>query len=366
MDTSPKNISTSNKSSSSSTNGEHSSAQTTYERGSIVWCKHKNYPYWPGIISNKIDKSTGTFYNVFLFGTFSYELAIEPKWLEPYESAAEFQKRIIELKASEIPVTNKSSQYDMKIREKYLELFEEAIKQASEVINYSTVSERLKRAEDITKRTICDFLTVQLDDDNKKENKKDNDETILNVVENNNSIQLLSSIQNDQQVIKTMIDQNEKKRKLEDKSLSNGKIRRFTTINEVKQSSDNHPSSMLFRHSPDERIVIYQNCIRDCLTLAEEKFILDAIAELDSTCTFFEAKKRAEQMRSTIICLNNQNCISIVNEIWFYVFLIRYMDELFLNHLHWLDDLEQANTNDNSSLSKQQEKLIRFMKIYLD
>ncbi|CAF4908802.1 unnamed protein product, partial [Rotaria sp. Silwood2] len=46
-----------------------------------------------------------------------------------------FQKRIIELKASEIPVTNKSSQYDMKIREKYLELFEEAIKQASEVIN---------------------------------------------------------------------------------------------------------------------------------------------------------------------------------------------------------------------------------------
>ncbi|CAF4717611.1 unnamed protein product [Rotaria sp. Silwood2] len=162
MDTSPKNISTSNKSSSSSTNGEHSSAQTTYERGSIVWCKHKNYPYWPGIISNKIDKSTGTFYNVFLFGTFSYELAIEPKWLEPYESAAEFQKRIIELKASEIPVTNKSSQYDMKIREKYLELFEEAIKQASEVINYSTVSERLKRAEDITKRTICDFLTVQL------------------------------------------------------------------------------------------------------------------------------------------------------------------------------------------------------------
>ncbi|CAF4827356.1 unnamed protein product, partial [Rotaria sp. Silwood2] len=110
----------------------------------------------------------------------------------------------------------------------------------------------------------------------------------------------------------------------------------------------------------------FQNCIHDSLTLAEEKFILDAIAELNSACTFFEAKKIAEQMRSTIICLNNPNCISTVNEIWFYVFLIKYMDELFPNHLHWLDDLAQAKTNDNSSLSKQQEKLIRFIKTYLD
>ncbi|CAF4780775.1 unnamed protein product, partial [Rotaria sp. Silwood2] len=38
-------------------------------------------------------------------------------------------------------------------------------------------------------------------DDDKKNNEEVNDETNLNVVENNSSIQLLSLIQNDQQVI---------------------------------------------------------------------------------------------------------------------------------------------------------------------
>lgn len=41
------------------------------EGGSIVWCKYKKYPYWPGIIWEKITKSTRTQYDILFFGTFS-------------------------------------------------------------------------------------------------------------------------------------------------------------------------------------------------------------------------------------------------------------------------------------------------------
>jgi hypothetical protein len=39
--------------------------------GNIVWCKYKKYPYWPGIIWEKINKPTRTLYDVLFFGTFS-------------------------------------------------------------------------------------------------------------------------------------------------------------------------------------------------------------------------------------------------------------------------------------------------------
>jgi PWWP domain len=90
------------------------------ECGSVVWCKYKKYPYWPGIIWEKISKSSRTLYEVLFFGTFSlglyvgHELAyefsakcfssrsIDRKWLEPFKGVVEFKKRIAELKASEV------------------------------------------------------------------------------------------------------------------------------------------------------------------------------------------------------------------------------------------------------------------------
>ena len=79
-----KSISTSSKS--SSTNGQQSPIKSPYgkqkpvisilnlsilECGSIVWCKYKKYPYWPGIIWEKMNKPTRTLYDVLFFGTFS-------------------------------------------------------------------------------------------------------------------------------------------------------------------------------------------------------------------------------------------------------------------------------------------------------
>ncbi|CAF4690041.1 unnamed protein product, partial [Rotaria sp. Silwood2] len=186
---------TSNKSSSSSTNRQHSTAQMTYEPGSVVWCKFANYPYWPAIVSKKITKSTGSIvYDVLFFGTFSSVLAITPKWLEPYKGAVEFQKRIKELKASEIPIKNKPSQYDMTIKKQYSEEFQKAIKQASEIVKISNLPDRLEPAQNMCKGTTYDFLTVQLDDDNEKENEEDNHGINSNIAKNNNSIQLSSSI----------------------------------------------------------------------------------------------------------------------------------------------------------------------------
>ncbi len=44
------------------------------ECGSVVWCKYKKYPYWPGIIWEKINKPTRILYEVLFFGTFSLGL----------------------------------------------------------------------------------------------------------------------------------------------------------------------------------------------------------------------------------------------------------------------------------------------------
>ena len=82
-----KSTSTSSKSS-SSINGQLSPIKSIYGRqlifihldsfeclisdcGSIVWCKYKKYPYWPGIIWEKMSKSTRTQYDILFFGTFS-------------------------------------------------------------------------------------------------------------------------------------------------------------------------------------------------------------------------------------------------------------------------------------------------------
>ncbi len=44
------------------------------ECGSLVWCKYQKHPYWPGIISKKIDRPNGTVYNVLFFGKYDYGL----------------------------------------------------------------------------------------------------------------------------------------------------------------------------------------------------------------------------------------------------------------------------------------------------
>jgi hypothetical protein len=42
------------------------------EPGTLVWGKDGKRPYWPGIVSKKIEKPNGFVYNVLFFGTFDY------------------------------------------------------------------------------------------------------------------------------------------------------------------------------------------------------------------------------------------------------------------------------------------------------
>jgi hypothetical protein len=70
----------------------------------------------------------------------------------------------------------------MKIEEKDLELFEEAVKHASELIKISNLHNRLELAENMCTNETYDFLTFNFDDDNEKEN---NDNIDLNVMDNN-------------------------------------------------------------------------------------------------------------------------------------------------------------------------------------
>ncbi|CAF1437477.1 unnamed protein product [Rotaria sp. Silwood1] len=94
------------------------------------------------IIWKKTHKATRTLYEVLFFGTLSLGLGIDRKWLEPDEDVAEFKKHITELKASEIVIKNKRSQYDMNITLANLESFQEAIKQASKVLKCSNPSRK--------------------------------------------------------------------------------------------------------------------------------------------------------------------------------------------------------------------------------
>jgi hypothetical protein len=208
-----KSISTSSKSS-SSTNGQHSPIKSAYECGNIVWCKYKKYPYWPGIIWEKITKPTRTLYDILFFGTFSLGIAIDRKWLEPYEGVAEFKKRITELKATEILIKNKPSQYEMNITLANLESFQEAIKQASKVLKCSNSNERLELADNMRKGVTCDFFQLEFDDNDDDDEEGENDETNANSVEDNTSILSMPPMQNDQQFIQTMINQGRKKTKI--------------------------------------------------------------------------------------------------------------------------------------------------------
>lgn len=95
------------------------------ETGSVVWCKYKKHPYWPGIIWEKNNKSNRASFEVLFFGTFTlgsfveiktegffcmkvrfsfrfFFRGIDRKTLEPFEGVVEFKKRLSELKASEV------------------------------------------------------------------------------------------------------------------------------------------------------------------------------------------------------------------------------------------------------------------------
>ncbi|CAF2533234.1 unnamed protein product [Rotaria sp. Silwood2] len=357
-----KSVSTSSKSSSSTT-GQNSPSQFLFECGTVVWCKYKKYPYWPGIIWEKAHKPTRTLYEVLFFGTFSLGLGIDRKWLEPYEGVAEFKKRITELKASEVLVKNKPSQYDMNITIANLESFQEAIKQASKILKCSNPSERLELADNMRKGVTCDFFQLEFDDDNDADDEEDHDETNSNSVED--SILSMPPLQNDQQFIQTMMSQGKRKRKLEDETnLSNTKIRRITIKNEPEQPLNNSLPSILFRHATDQPIVMCSNFVCHSLSPTEETFILDAITRSGPDCTFFQAKQIAEETYSNIICVNNSNRSLPVSEVWFYLFFYLHFEQLFSTHLHWLDDLEKAKTNINY-LYEQQQQIIRLMKTYL-
>ncbi|CAF1271704.1 unnamed protein product [Rotaria sordida] len=356
-----KSISTSSKS--SSTTGQHSSLQFLYECGSVIWCKYKKYPYWPGIIWEKTHKATRTLYDVLFFGTLSLGLDIDCKWLEPYEGVAEFKKRITELKASEIVIKNKPSQYDMNITLANLESFQEAIKQASKILKCSNLSERLELADNMRKGVTYDFFQLDFDDENDADDEDDHDETHSNIVED--SILRMLPLQNNQQFIQTMLSQGKNKRKLEDDTnLLNKKICRITIKNEPKQLLYNSSPSILFRHTTDQPIVMCSNFVCYSLSPTEETFILDTIARSSPDCTFFQAKQIAEETYSNIICVNNSNHSLPISEVWFYLFFYLHFEQLFSTHLHWLDDLEKAKTNINY-LYEQQQQIIRLMKTYL-
>ncbi|UJR37672.1 hypothetical protein I4U23_030367 [Adineta vaga] len=364
-----KRTSTSSKSS-SSTNGQQSPKQSTYECGSIVWCKYKKYPYWPGIIWEKTHKPTRTRYEVLFFGTFSLGVSIDRKWLEPYEGVAEFKKRITELKATETLVKNKSSQYDMNITLANLESFQEAVKQATKVLKCSSSSERLKLADNMRKGVTCDFFQLELEDDDDDDDDdmddEDDEEEISSVMtDENTSLLPTPPIQNDQEFIQTMITQGKRKRKSDvDNNPSSVKIRRITIKSEPEQPSNNPPPSILFRHSNEQPIVMCSNFVCHSLSPTEETFIIDAIARSGPNCTFFEAKQIAEEMYSNIICVNNSNRQLPVSEIWFYLFFYLHCEKLFSTHRHWLHDLENAKNN-TSYLYEQQQQIIRLMKTYL-
>ncbi|CAF0831475.1 unnamed protein product [Adineta steineri] len=367
-----KRASTSSKSS-SSTHGLHSPVISLYDCGSVVWCKYKKYPYWPGIIWEKTNKPNRTLYEVLFFGTFSLGLAIDSKFLEPYEGVAEFKKRITELKANEILIKNKPSQYEMNITLANLESFQEAIKQASKVIKCSNSSERLTLADNMRKGVTCDFFQLEFEDNADDDEDGDDDDDIVeedneeihsNLAEDNTSILSIPPIQNDQQFIQTMITQSRSKRKLDDDgTVANVKIRRITIKNEPEQPSNNPPPSVLFRHSNDQPLVMCSNFVCHSLSPTEETFILDAIKRSGSDCSFFEAKHIAEEMYSNIVCVNNSNRPLPVSEIWFYLFFYLHCEQLFSTHPHWLDDLENAKTN-NNYLYEQQQQIIRLMKTY--
>ncbi|CAF4474959.1 unnamed protein product, partial [Rotaria sp. Silwood2] len=72
----------------------------------------------------------------------------------------------------------------------------------------------------------------------------------------------------------------------------------------------------------------------------------------------------AEQIYSKILDANRRNSVLHVNEMWFYLFVMVHIDDLFPNHIHWFNDLEQAQATDNFS-SVQKKTLIRLMKTYL-
>lgn len=362
-----KSISTSSKSS-SSTNGNHSPnlIKSSYDCGSIVWCKYKKYPYWPGIIWDKISKSTRTLHDILFFGTFSLGLSIDSKWLEPYEGVAEFKKRINDLKASEILLKNKTSQYDMNITLANLESFQEAVKQASKVLKCSNARERLDLADNMRKGTTCDFFQLELDDnDNDDDNVDENDEINSMNLEDNTSILSLPTIQNDQQFIETMINQGRRKRKLAEQEYSaNKQLRRVNIKAEPEQPTDNLSSSLLFRHTSDQPIVMCSNFVCHSLSPTEETFILDAIARSGSNCTFFQAKQIAEETYAHIVYVNNSNRPLPISEIWFYLFFYLHFQKLFATYPHWLHDLEQ-NPSSITYLHEQQQQIIRLMKTYL-
>jgi hypothetical protein len=103
------------------------------------------------------------------------------------------------------------------------------------------------------------------------------------------------------------------------------------------------------------------NFVCHSLSPAEEILILDAIVRLGSACTFFEAKRVAEETYSKIICVNNSNCSLPVSKVWFYLFFYLHFEALFSTHPHWLEDLEKSETNINS-LCKQEQQIICLMK----
>jgi hypothetical protein len=103
------------------------------------------------------------------------------------------------------------------------------------------------------------------------------------------------------------------------------------------------------------------NFVCHSLSPTEERFIVNAIARCATDCTFFQAKKLAEEMYSTIICVNNSNRPLPVSEVWFYLFFYLHFEELYSTHSHWLDDLEKSVTR-ASYLYDQEQQIIRLMK----
>lgn len=347
-----KSVSTSSKSS-TSTNGNSSSLDC----GTVVWCKYKKYPYWPGIIWEKVTKSSRTSYEVLFFGTFSIGLSIDQKWLEPFEGIAQFKKRLIELKSSEIQIKNKPSQYDMNITLANLESFQEAIRQASKVIKSPNSSERLQLADQMRKGVTCDFFQLDLNDDD--------DDHFNEFDEPNHPIVFLPQIQNDQEFIETMINHGRRKRKMTDENpnSSNRKLKRLSIKNEPEQPSADPPPSILFRNSIEQPVVMCSNFVCHNLSPTEERFLIDAIVRQGSDCSFFQAKQIAEEMYSTIISVNNSNRSLAVSEFWFYLFFYLHFDELYSTHNHWLNDLEKSRTR-VKYLIEQEQQLIRLMKTF--
>jgi len=75
---------------------------------------------------------------------------------------------------------------------------------------------------------------------------------------------------------------------------------RITTTNEIQQPSNNHQISSIFvQRSADQLIIMCRDFVGPRLTLTEQIFILDAINNLDSDCTFFQAKKQLKKCIQT-------------------------------------------------------------------